>query len=78
MNKRMVAFFVGKVLRIESVLMLLPLLVSILLRESAWIYIAVAVLLTFLCGTLLHFPFESANQFAGRRDGSRTIRTEQQ
>ena len=53
MNKRMVAFFVGKVLRIESVLMLLPLLVSILLREEAWIYIGVAVLLTFLCGTLL-------------------------
>ena len=53
MNKRMVAFFVGKVLRIEATLMVLPLLVSIFYREDAWIYIAAPMVLTYLTGVLL-------------------------
>ncbi len=53
MNRRMVAFFVGKVLRIESMLMVLPLIVSMLFRESAWIYVAVAAVFTFVTGSLL-------------------------
>ena len=53
MNKRMVAYFVGRVLRIEAVLMALPLIVSICYREEEWIYIAVPVVLSFATGYLL-------------------------
>ena len=52
MNKRMVAYFVGRVLRIEAMLMLLPVLVSVLYREDEWIYLAGAVALSFFVGYL--------------------------
>ena len=50
MNKRMVAYFVGRVLRIEAILMLLPVLVSVIYREEEWIYLAAAAALSFLVG----------------------------
>ena len=55
MNRKMVAFFVGSVLRIEAVLMILPTIVSLIYREKEWIYIAVAAALSFLVGKLLSF-----------------------
>ena len=53
MNKRMVAFFVGSVLKIEGALMLLPLFVSVIYREEEWIYIAIAAILCEVAGVLL-------------------------
>ena len=50
MNKKMVAYFVGRVLRIEAFLMLLPALVAIIYREQSWIIIAGCALLTFAVG----------------------------
>jgi len=55
MNKRMVAFFVGSVLRIEAVLMILPTIVSLIYREKEWITIAAAALVSFLTGYALSF-----------------------
>ncbi|MCR5687473.1 MAG: TrkH family potassium uptake protein [Lachnospiraceae bacterium] len=55
MNRRMVAFFVGSVLRIEAVLMILPLVVSFIYGEDEWIYIAAAAVISFLVGYLLSF-----------------------
>ena len=55
MNRKMVAFFVGRVLRIEAALMLLPTLVSVIYLESEWIYLAAAVAISFLVGLLLSF-----------------------
>ena len=55
MNKRMVAFFVGSVLRIEAVLMILPTIVALLYREEEWIFIAVAAALSFGVGYVLSF-----------------------
>lgn len=55
MNRKMVAFFVGKVLRIEAVLMVLPTIVSIIYREKEWIMIAAAALISFSVGFLLSF-----------------------
>ncbi len=55
MNRKMVAFFVGRVLRIEALLMLLPTLVSVIYLEEEWIYLAVAVALSFGVGYLLSF-----------------------
>ncbi len=53
MNKKMVAYFVGNVLRIEAGLMVLPLIVSLLYMEQEWIFIAAAVALSFVVGSLL-------------------------
>ncbi len=55
MNRKMVAFFVGSVLRIEAMLMIVPTIVSIIYRESEWIYIAVAALISFIVGYLMSF-----------------------
>lgn len=53
MNKRMVAYFVGSVLKIEGALMVLPLIVSIIYREEEWLYIAIAAVLCEAAGFLL-------------------------
>ena len=66
MNKRMVAFFVGKVLRIEAVLMLLPTLVSIIYREKEWICIAIAAVLCFVTGFILSFKKPKNTSFYTR------------
>ena len=42
MNRKMIAFFVGRVLRIEAALMILPTVVSLIYREEEWIMIAAA------------------------------------
>ena len=55
MNRKMIAFFVGKVLRIEAALMLLPTIVSLIYREKEWIMIAAAALISFGTGYLLSF-----------------------
>ncbi len=55
MNKKMVAFFVGSVLRIEAILMVLPTVVALLFREEEWIYIAAAALLCAVFGYGLSF-----------------------
>ena len=50
MNKRMVAYFVGRVLRIEALLMLLPVFVALIYREKEWVYIAGAAAASFATG----------------------------
>ncbi|MCR5831081.1 MAG: TrkH family potassium uptake protein [Lachnospiraceae bacterium] len=55
MNRKIVAYFVGSVLRIEAMLMIVPTVVSILYREKEWIFLAVAVALSFLTGYLLSY-----------------------
>ena len=53
MNRKMIAFFVGRVLRIEAALMILPTVVSLIYREEEWIMIAAAALVSFGTGYLL-------------------------
>ena len=53
MNKKMVAYFVGRVLRIEAVLMILPSLVSFIYRERSGFVTAACALATFIAGYLL-------------------------
>ncbi len=55
MNRKMIAFFVGRVLRIEAALMILPTVVSLIYREEEWIMIAAAALISFGTGYLLSF-----------------------
>ena len=53
MNKRMVAFFVGTVLKIEGALMILPLIVSIIYREEEWKYIVASALACEVAGFVM-------------------------
>ena len=53
MNKKMVAYFVGSVLRIEALLMLLPTVVAVIYREREWMHLAGTALLCFAAGHLL-------------------------
>ncbi len=55
MNRKIVAYFVGSVLRIEALLMIVPTIVSLLYREEEWIYLAGATVASFLFGYLLSF-----------------------
>lgn len=52
MNKRMVAYFLGYVLRIESALLVLPIVVSAIYRESEAIILTVLAAVTFGIGLL--------------------------
>ena len=72
MNKRMVAYFVGSVLRIEAALMLLPLLVSIIYHEEEWIYIAAPVMLSFAAGSALSLK-KPANMSFYTREGIMSV-----
>ncbi len=53
MNRRMVAYFVGSVLRIEAMLMVVPTVVSLLYREKEWVYLAAATMFSYLVGYVL-------------------------
>ena len=55
MNRKMVAYFVGSVLRIEAMLMLVPTAVSLIYRENEWIYLFAATALSYVAGYLLSF-----------------------
>ncbi|MCR5302906.1 MAG: TrkH family potassium uptake protein [Lachnospiraceae bacterium] len=63
MNKRMVAFFVGYVLRIEAVLMLLPTIVSVIYHEKEWMVLAATAVAVFVTGYLLSFKKPSNMSF---------------
>ena len=55
MNRRMVIFFLGWVLRIEAMLMLLPITVSLIYREKAAITLACIAAFSFVVGFLCSF-----------------------
>lgn len=53
MNRKMVFYTTGKILIIEGLLMLLPLLVSITYGESSWLSFVIAIAAALFSGTLL-------------------------
>ena len=53
MNKKMILFTLGKLLKVEAVLLLLPLLVSLIYREKIAIVYAAVSALVFIVGLLL-------------------------
>lgn len=53
MNKKMVLFTLGKLLKVESVLLLLPFLVGLIYRENTSISYSIVAVCVFIVGTLL-------------------------
>lgn len=53
MNKKMVVFTLGKLLKVEAVLMLLPCIVGLIYREKAALSYAVVAAFVFIIGTLI-------------------------
>ena len=68
MNYRMVGYIIGKLMRIEGILLLLPLLVSLYYQENTWFaFLVPAILLVFL-GSALAFR-KPKNRTLYARDG---------
>ncbi len=55
MNYRMVGYIIGKLMRIEGILLLLPLLVSLIYRENTWLAFLIPAVLLILVGSALAF-----------------------
>lgn len=69
MNKRFVFYTLGRILVIESVLMLLPFLVGLIYGEkSTWWFLITAVA-TFLAGFVLRFSFKKCDRTLFAREG---------
>lgn len=68
MNKRMVAFFLGYVLRIEAALMVLPIIVSLIYMEEDALILAVIAACTFAVGFILS-RFKPKNTSFYTREG---------
>ncbi len=66
MNRRMVLFFLGWVLKIEAILLVLPLLVSIIYREEEVLDFAIITVVTFLTGFFLTMRKPSDTTFYAR------------
>lgn len=66
MNKKMVAYFLGHVLRIEAALMVLPIIVSIAYWESESIILIAISIITFLVGYLMSHKKPEVTSFYTR------------
>lgn len=69
MNKRIVFYSVGRILQSEGILMLLPTLVSIIYRESGWIWLVLAAAFAFGLGTLARMSFKKCDHTVFAREG---------
>ncbi len=69
MNKRIVFYTVGRILQIESLLMLLPTAVGIIYGESSWIWLAVSAAIAGLVGFCMMFCFKNCDRTVFSREG---------
>lgn len=69
MNKKFVFYMLGRILMIESILMLLPCAVGLIYRESATLWLLLTAALTLLVGFLFHFVFRKSDKTLFAREG---------
>lgn len=69
MNKRIVFYSVGRILQCEGVLMLLPTVVSLIYRESSWIWLFLAAVFAFGLGTVARVSFKKCDHAVFAREG---------
>lgn len=69
MNKRIVFYSVGRILQCEGILMLLPTLVSLIYRESGWIWLFLAAVFAFGLGTIARISFKKCDRNVFAREG---------
>lgn len=66
MNHKIILYFVGWVMRIEGILLLLPLAISIFYRESEWIYILTIAAACFIIGAAISWKKPTNTSFYTR------------
>lgn len=69
MNKRIVFYSVGRILQCEGILMLLPTIVSLIYRESGWIWLFLAASFAFGLGTIARISFKKCDRHVFAREG---------
>ena len=69
MNRRMVFYMVGQIIKIESLLMILPLIVSIIYNENCWKSLLISALIAVVTGYLLTTLFKPHNKLIYAKEG---------
>lgn len=69
MNYRFIFNMIGKVLKVEGLLLLLPTLTSALYRETAFFYLGGSAIVTYLVGTLLAYFCKPTSKYFFAKEG---------
>ena len=69
MNRKMIAYMIGSILQIESVLLLLPLALSLVYRDGCYPYFLISIAFSFLIGLPLTRFFKSRDKTIFAREG---------
>lgn len=69
MNRRMVIYMVGTVIKLEAVLMILPAIVSFIYKESGTIYFAYSILIALAAGFAMTLISKPGNKVIYAREG---------
>lgn len=73
MNRRMIIYMVGQMLKLESILLLLPLIVSIIYRESCYSSFLITIAIAMSLGFLLTCFFKPKNKMIFAKEGFITV-----
>lgn len=69
MNLRLIFYIIGQIMRVEGLLMLLPLACSLIYREDSWYALLIPIALLLILGTLLTLRRPVQRDRMGVRDG---------
>ncbi len=69
MNFRLILYIIGQIMRVEGLLMLIPLACSLIYRESSYLALLIPILLVLILGTLLTLRRPDKRDRMGVRDG---------
>lgn len=69
MNRRMVLFLIGQMMKIEALLMLLPFITALIYKESCATAFAITIAVTFVCAFAITIFSKPANKVIYAKDG---------
>lgn len=73
MNKKMVFHIIGRIIQVESVLLLLPLAVSLIYKEKCWLSFLITIGIAFAAGTLLTLGSRVKSRVIYAKEGFVTV-----
>lgn len=73
MNKKMVFHIIGRIIQVESVLLLLPLAVSLIYKEKCWLSFLITIGIAFAAGTLLTLGSRVKSKVIYAKEGFITV-----
>lgn len=69
MNRRMILYMVGQMIRLEAILLILPLIVSLIYREACYSAFLITALITFVIGSAVVVICKPDNKIVYAREG---------